>query len=106
MVVIGTRSEYFMSVWVKNEWGRFLKLMQDNPSKQMFFACDDPEELPRAFAQKQAALLGEDDALENLADNVESFLRSKVTTGLEDYPLKISRIYEITLPLQGEGDFV
>jgi len=79
MVVIGTRSEYFMSVWVKNEWGRFLKLMQDNPSKQMFFACDDPEELPRAFAQKQAALLGEDDALENLADNVESFLRSKVT---------------------------
>ena len=30
----------------------------------------------------------------------------KLNAGLEDYPLKISRIYEITLPLQGEGDFV
>ena len=86
MVVIGTRSEYFMSVWVKNEWGRFLKLMQDNPSKQMFFACDDPEELPRAFAQKQAALLGEEGALLNLADNVESFLRNKVTKKAEAKP--------------------
>ena len=86
MVVIGTRSEYFMSVWVKNEWGRFLKLMQDNPSKQMFFACDDPEELPRAFAQKQAALLGEDDALDNLADNVEQFLRNKVSKKTESQP--------------------
>ncbi|MBO4775707.1 MAG: TIR domain-containing protein [Lachnospiraceae bacterium] len=77
MVVLGTKAEYFMSVWVKNEWGRFLKLMQDDPNKQMFFACDDPEELPRAFATKQAALLGEEGSLENLAENIERFLKNK-----------------------------
>ena len=74
MVVLGTKAEYFMSVWVKNEWGRFLKLMQEDSSKQMFFACDDPEELPRAFATKQAQLLGEENAIKNLANNIEKFL--------------------------------
>ena len=77
MIVLGTKAEYFMSVWVKNEWGRFLKLMQDDENKQMFFACDDPEKLPRAFATKQAQLLGNKNALKNLADNVEEFLKEK-----------------------------
>lgn len=75
MAVIGTRSEYFTSVWVKNEWGRFLKLMDTNPDKKMFFACYDPEELPRAFASKQAQILGEEDAIKNLAANMVMFLR-------------------------------
>ena len=77
MIVLGTRAEYFMSVWVKNEWGRFLKLMQSDDNKQMFFACDDPEKLPRAFATKQVQLLGDKDALKNLADNVERFLSNQ-----------------------------
>ena len=75
MVVIGTKAEYFMSVWVKNEWGRFLRIMEKDNTKQMFFACDDPEELPRAFATKQAQLLGDDDAIPNLAQNVITFLQ-------------------------------
>ena len=83
MVVLGTKAEYFMSVWVKNEWGRFLKLMQEDDKKQMFFACDDPEELPRAFATKQAQLLGSDNALKNLADNIERFLRNQVVVNHE-----------------------
>ena len=79
MVVLGTKAEYFMSVWVKNEWGRFLKMMQDDLTKQMFFACDDPDELPRAFVTKQAQILGEEGAIRNLADNVERFLRKRIT---------------------------
>ena len=74
MAVIGTRAEYFTSVWVKNEWGRFLRLMDKNPEKQIFFACNDPEELPRAFAAKQAQLLGKPNAIKNLADNIDNFL--------------------------------
>ena len=75
MAVIGTKSEYFSSVWVKNEWGRFLKLSEKNPEKKMFFACYDPEELPRAFASKQAQLLGKEGAIKNLAANIERFLK-------------------------------
>ena len=79
MAVIGTKAEYFTSVWVKNEWGRFLKLMEDNPEKQMFFACDDPEELPRAFAGKQAQMLGNEKAINNLAANMDVFLKDSKT---------------------------
>lgn len=79
MAVVGTRAEYFTSVWVKNEWGRFLKLMEKNPEKQIFFACDDPEELPRAFANRQAQILGNKNAIKNLAENVDNFLKDKKT---------------------------
>ncbi|MBP5529040.1 MAG: TIR domain-containing protein [Lachnospiraceae bacterium] len=79
MVVVGTKAEYFTSVWVKNEWGRFLKLMEKDRERQIFFACDDPEELPRAFAFKQAQILGNKNAIKNLAENVDSFLKDKKT---------------------------
>ena len=79
MAVIGTKAEYFTSVWVKNEWGRFFRLMDKDPEKQMFFACDDPEELPRAFAAKQAQILGEDGAIKNLARNMNLFLKGGKT---------------------------
>ena len=98
MVVLGTKAEYFMSVWVKNEWGRFLKLMQNDDNKQMFFACDDPEELPRAFATKQAQLLGTEDAIRNLANNVERFLRKN--RKVEELPdSERERLYEKALNL-------
>ena len=82
MAVIGTKAEYFTSVWVKNEWGRFLKLMEKDPDKMMFFACDNPEELPRAFATKQAQLLGKDDAIKNLAANIDKFLKENSASDL------------------------
>ena len=34
MLVIGTKAEYFNAVWVKNEWGRFLKMMKADRSKK------------------------------------------------------------------------
>ena len=74
MAVIGSKSEYFTAIWVKNEWSRFLKLMEKDSKKQMFFACDDPEELPRAFSLKQAQLLSDQNAMENMADNIIRFL--------------------------------
>ncbi|MBP5494669.1 MAG: toll/interleukin-1 receptor domain-containing protein [Lachnospiraceae bacterium] len=97
MVIIGTKSEYFLSVWVKNEWGRFLKLMQNDENKQMFFACDDPDELPRAFATKQAQLLGEDNALKNIADNVERFLKEKKGRSPETTDSELEILYNRAL---------
>ncbi len=79
MAVIGSKAEYFTSVWVKNEWGRFLKLTETHPEKKMFFACYNPEEMPRAFASKQAQLLGEDGAIKNLAANIVKFLAGNQT---------------------------
>jgi len=75
MAVIGSKSEYFTSTWVKNEWSRFIKLMEKDNKKQIFFACDDPNDLPRAFSLKQAQLLSNPNAMEILARNINRYLR-------------------------------
>ena len=81
MAVIGSKSEYFTATWVKNEWSRFLKLMEKDTSKQIFFACDDPNELPRAFSLKQAQLLSHPQAMEILAKNIINYLANILKTG-------------------------
>ena len=74
MAVIGTKAEYFSAVWVRNEWSRFYKLRELNDRKLMFFACNDIEDLPPAFRQKQAQLLTEPDAVENMAENIRDYV--------------------------------
>ena len=56
MLVIGTMPHYFTSVWVKNEWSRFLKLMKTDRSKLLIpcYKDMDPYELPEEFAHLQA----------------------------------------------------
>ena len=81
MAVIGSKSEYFTATWVKNEWSRFLKLMEKDTSKQIFFACDDPNELPRAFSLKQAQLLSHPQAMEILAKNIINYLANILKAG-------------------------
>ena len=86
MAVIGSKSEYFTATWVKNEWSRFLKLMEKDSSKQIFFACDDPEELPRAFSLKQAQLLSNPNAMEILAQNIINYLVNIIKAGKNGAP--------------------
>lgn len=74
MTVIGTRPEYFEATWVKNEWSRFLKLRENDKDKQLFFACDNIDDLPRAFSQRQAQLLTEPNAIQNLAYNIKKYI--------------------------------
>ena len=56
MLVIGTKPEYFNAVWVKNEWSRFLKLIQKDRTKLLIPCCRDMDayELPEEFAHLQA----------------------------------------------------
>lgn len=56
MIVIGTRPEYFNSVWVKNEWSRFLGMIKDGADKTLIPAFKDmnPYDLPDAFSHLQA----------------------------------------------------
>ena len=56
MLVIGTNPEYFNAVWVKNEWSRFLKIIQKDRSKLLIpcYRDMDAYELPEEFAHLQA----------------------------------------------------
>lgn len=74
MTVIGTKPEYFSAVWVRNEWSRFYKLRELNDRKLMLFACNDVDDLPPVFRQKQAQLLTEPDAIENLSENIRDYV--------------------------------
>lgn len=56
MLVIGSKTEYFEAVWVKNEWSRFIKLMK-NDSRKMLIPCYrdmDAYDLPDEFSHFQA----------------------------------------------------
>ncbi|MBQ2184032.1 MAG: toll/interleukin-1 receptor domain-containing protein, partial [Lachnospiraceae bacterium] len=75
MVVIGTKPEYFEATWVKNEWTRFLRLKEKDPKKQIFFACDDISDLPKAFARKQAQILEDNSSIDNLVNNICNYLK-------------------------------
>ena len=56
MVVLGTRAENFNSVWVKNEWSRYLALIKNGEKKTLIPAYRDmdPYDLPEEFSHLQA----------------------------------------------------
>lgn len=56
MVVLGTKSEHFNAVWVKNEWGRYLSLIKNGAKKTLIPAYRDmdPYDLPDEFSHLQA----------------------------------------------------
>ena len=103
MAVIGSKSEYFTATWVKNEWSRFLKLMEKDTSKQIFFACDDPNELPRAFSLKQAQLLSDPHAMEILARNIINYLTNILSIRKNAKPLGLMKSAKLPDPSTPEG---
>ena len=56
MVLIGTKTEYFNSVWVKNEWSRYLSLIKNGAKKTLIPAYKDidPYDLPDELSHLQA----------------------------------------------------
>ena len=56
MVVIGSKTEYFNAVWVKNEWSRYLSLIRKGEKKALIPAYKDiePYDLPEEFSHLQA----------------------------------------------------
>lgn len=56
MLTVGTKPEYFNAVWVKNEWSRFLKIIEKDRTKLLIpcYRDMDAYELPDEFAHLQA----------------------------------------------------
>ncbi|MDE6420054.1 MAG: toll/interleukin-1 receptor domain-containing protein, partial [Lachnospiraceae bacterium] len=56
MIVVGTKPEFINAVWVKNEWSRFLMLMQKDRTKLIIPAYwgMDPYDLPDALSVYQS----------------------------------------------------
>ncbi len=56
MLVVGTKTEYFDAVWVRNEWSRYLKMMKEDRSKLLIpcYRDMDAYDLPEEFSHLQA----------------------------------------------------
>ena len=55
MLVLGTKKEYFEAVWVKNEWQRFIDMMQTRPDRYLIPCYKDMDayEMPEQFLSFQ-----------------------------------------------------
>lgn len=73
MLMVTTDSDHCNSVWVKNEWKRYLDFMKNDPSKALIPVYKDisPYALPDDFQRFQAQDMGKLGAMQDLARGVE-----------------------------------
>ena len=76
MLVVGTDYENFDAVWVKNEWGRFLKLIAKGEKKTLIpvFKNMDAYDMPKEFAKLAAQDMGKVGAMQDLVRGVEKIV--------------------------------
>ncbi len=81
MIVVGTDYENFDSVWVKNEWSRFLKLIAKGEKKTLIpvFKNMDAYDMPKEFAKLAAQDMGKVGAMQDLVRGVEKLIGKKKT---------------------------
>lgn len=75
MVVLGTKPEHFNSVWVKNEWSRYLDFAQ-NGNKLLIPAYRgfSPYELPKEFSHLQSLDMGKIGFMQDLLDSITKII--------------------------------
>ncbi len=77
MLAFGTNYDYYNAVWVKNEWGRFLKLMAKDKSKHLIpcYKNLDAYDIPDEFAKFQAQDMGKVGALQDLLRGINKIMK-------------------------------
>ncbi|MCQ2422996.1 MAG: DUF6273 domain-containing protein [Lachnospiraceae bacterium] len=80
MVVLGTKPEYFSSVWVKNEWSRYLALIRSGAKKMLIPAYRDmdPYDLPEEFSHLQAQDMSKLGFMQDLIRGVKKIISADV----------------------------
>jgi len=78
MICVGTSAEHFDSVWVRNEWSRFIELMKKDKSKILIPCYSDMSisQMPIEFRGFQAQDLSETNAFENVVKNVQDIMKA------------------------------
>ncbi len=82
MLVIGTKPEYFVAPWVKNEWSRFLSIIKDDPSKILIPAYRDmdPYGLPEEFSFLQAQDMSKIGFVNDIIHGIKKVVNKKTET--------------------------
>ena len=85
MIVLGTRPEYYNSVWVKNEWNRFLDIMHSDKSRLIIPAYKDfdPYDLPDELSYFQALDMSKIGFIQDLIRGIDKVLDKTSSYGKE-----------------------
>ncbi len=80
MLVIGTKETYFNAVWVRNEWSRFIKIMERDHDKYLIPCYKDMDayDLPMEMASFQAQDMGKIGFLQDLLYGIDKLFGKTV----------------------------
>lgn len=92
MLVFGTDYEYYNAIWVKNEWNRFLNLIEKGEQKTLIpcFKGIDAYDIPKEFARLQAQDMGKIGAMQDLIRGIGKILGIKSSTRRDDFVSAVS----------------
>ena len=84
MLAFGTDYEYYNAVWVKNEWSRYLGLIEKGEKKVLIpcYKGIDAYDMPAEFKRLQAQDMGKIGAVQDLVRGIEKIIGKK--GGAED----------------------
>lgn len=87
MLAFGTDYEYYNAVWVKNEWSRFLSLIEKGAKKTLIpcFKGIDAYDMPKEFARLQAQDMGKVGAIQDLLRGIGKILGPKQGSSVNSY---------------------
>lgn len=98
MLVFGTDYEYYNAVWVKNEWSRFLGLIEKGEKKTLIpcYKDIDAYDMPCEFKKLQGQDMGQIGAIQDLMRGIEKIIPKKCgsTAIVEGSDLKIEPLLE------------
>ena len=76
MLAFGTDFDYYNAVWVKNEWSRFLELIEKGEKKTLIpcYKNIDAYDMPKEFARLQAQDMGKVGAIQDLLRGIDKII--------------------------------
>ena len=92
MLVIGTKEAYFNAVWVRNEWSRFIKIMERDHDKYLIPCYKDMDayDLPMEMASFQAQDMGKIGFLQDLLYGIDKlFGKTARSVKAEEKPTSV-----------------
>ena len=79
MLAVGTKREYYDAVWVKNEWSRYLSLMQKDRKKTLIpcYRDMDAYDMPAEFKNLQGQDMGRLGFVQDLVRGIDKLIPKK-----------------------------
>ncbi len=100
MLAVGTKPEYFQAVWLKNEWSRFLSMIEQGQKKILIpcFRHISPEELPAEFAALQGQDMSKLTWKHDLSEAISVLAPLNKNQSTQEQPQTVNTNFKTTTP--------